>query len=356
MRSQNFSIIAFFLLLLASPLKADGAMLTYSFDDGHISVYSLAYPILSGYGQVGTANVIANTVEWANNGEATRVNSSQLLEMQESSWEICSHSKTHPHFSKIPQAYDDELITGWVSAPGTTFTYKADYNYDQLPFVLEDGSYLKRRNSITEVDNSPGSHYFEPSTNTLYIHTTDNAPPLNNHEIRADSVQRELEISKNELTAMGLDIRSFVVPYSDWSEERKTLAMQYYDSVAGGYHEGWFNSIPPGDLYWIARKPIGADTTVEEVEAWVREAIDNDEWLVLMLHKIGEEGWPEERLEGLAAWMATQDIQVVTQQQAVELMTVPIPSSLGLCVSGILILFVFFLKRNRLDSPLCQCK
>ncbi|HDH88400.1 MAG TPA: hypothetical protein ENF36_10285, partial [Desulfobacteraceae bacterium] len=68
------------------------AMLTYSFDDGHISVYSEAFSILENYGQVGTANVISNAVLNANQGWSQKgMNSIQLIEMQNAGWEICSH-------------------------------------------------------------------------------------------------------------------------------------------------------------------------------------------------------------------------------------------------------------------------
>jgi hypothetical protein len=57
---------------------------------------------------------------------------------------------------------------------------------------------------------------------------------------------------------------------------------------------------------------------------WINEAIAENKWLILMFHHIGESGWPEENLEALAAWVATQDILVVTQQQGLELASVPI--------------------------------
>jgi len=313
------------------------AMLTYSFDDGHISVYSEAFSILENYGQVGTANVISNTVKWADSGETTRVNSTQLREMQDAGWEICSHSKSHPRFSQIPQTYNEEILSGWASVSGTYYTYKANYAYDQLPFLMENGNTLRRKVSINEVENSPGSYYFDASSNQVYVHTTDSSSP-SNHEIRSDSVQRELEMSRSELMEMGLDIQNFIVPFSDWSENRRELAMEYYNSVGAGYHDGYFNDIPPEDPYWLARMPIRNTTTVDEVQSWVENAIEDDQWLILMLHIIGEGEsslyWPEEKLDTLAAWMSTQDILVVTQQQGLDSFAVPIPPTWILFLSG----------------------
>ena len=319
------------------------AMLTYSFDDGHISVYSEAFSILENYGQVGTANVISNAVLNANQGWSQKgMNSIQLIEMQNAGWEICSHSKTHPHFSKIPQTYNDEFLNDWTSVSGASYTYQTNYFYQELPFVLEGEITLKRRSSVEEVEATLGSYYFDASSNQVYVHKTDNSDPSFN-EMRADSVQRELEMSKSELTEMGLDIQNFIVPYSDWSENRRELAIEYYNSVGAGYHDGWVNDIPPDDLYWLARFYIrGTETTIDDVKALISETIDEDGWLILMLHSIGEppEGcgwpdgyWPEEDLIDLADWVSTQDIQVVTQQQG--LAAVPIPPSFILLLSGL---------------------
>jgi len=302
----------------------NSAMLTYSFDDGHISVYEVAFPILNKYRQVGTANIISNCVV---TGWPTKMNVVQLLEMQNAGWEICSHSKTHCHFSKIPQTYNDDVLSGWTKTIGTAYTYQTNYTYDELPFVLQDGNILEQKNSIEEVDTTPGSYYFDSVNSLVYVHTTNGSSPVD-HEMRCDSVQRELEMSKIELTNMGLNVQNFIVPFNDWNEERRDMARKYYNSVGDGYHNGYFNNIPLEDPYWLARRPIYTTTTVEEVKSWIEEAISEDKWLILMFHCIGEPPqdspwpsgyWSEENLKALVEWVSTQDILVVTQQEGIEL-------------------------------------
>ena len=335
--------------------KSIAAMLTYSFDDGHISTYNSALPILEKYGQVGTANVISNTVWYANQGwRQNSMNSTQLLGMQNAGWEICSHSKTHPHFSKIPQTYNEEFLNGWTPVSGASYTYQTNYSYQELPFVLEEEMTLKRKTSIEEVEATTGSYYFDASSNQVYIHKTDNSNPSFNG-IRSDSVQRELEMSKIELTEMGLNIQNFIVPFSDWNESRSDLAMEYYDSVGVAYHNGWVNDIPLDDPYWLARFYIrGTETTIDDVKDLIAETIDENMWLILMLHVIGEapEGcawpdgyWSEENFESLVAWVNTQDIQVVTQQQG--LAAVPIPPSFILFLSGLGIILAGVIRKTQ---------
>lgn len=351
MRTKRLSMVAIVLFLfLVFSMEAKGAMLTYSFDDGHISVYSLAYPILGAYGQVGTANVISNTVRWADSGETSRVNSAQLIEMQQSGWEICSHSKTHPHFSHIPRTYEDELITGWEQISNTS-TYMAHYSYGELPFLMEDSHYLRKKLSLDEVYTSPGTFYYDANDHLVYVHATDSVNP-SAHAIRSDSVQRELEVSRDELLDRGLNISSFVVPFSDWSYEMEDLAKLNYESAAAGYHNGWFNSIPPNDNYWLARRPVGPGTSVEEVEQWITDAIEDGKWLILMFHRIvnNEDAielktdWPAEQLNELVRWVAKQHMPVVTVAEAVKMCEVPLPPSVVALVSGLL--FVLVVKRR----------
>ena len=337
---KQFIILLTLGMVWLMPITGRAAILTYSFDDGHISNYAAAFPILNSYGQAGTVNIVSNS---AASGYLNRINPTQLLEMQDAGWEICSHSKTHPSFRKIPQTYEDEPLTGWLPVNTYNYTYKTNYTYTQLPFVLEDEDFLVKKQSINQVEATPGSYFLDNDNDLVYVHTTNSSNP-SAHEIRADSVQRELEMSKNELTEMGLNVQNFIVPYSDWSENRRDLAMEYYNSVGAGYHNGYFNNIPLDDPYWLARRPIINEicedgTSVDVVKSWVDQAIAEDTWLILMFHCIGDEEsrlyWPEENLAALAEWVNTQDILVVTQQQGLDLAAVPIPQTWILILSGL---------------------
>ena len=314
-------IVALFSLVNKATIAA---MLTYSFDDGHITTYTKALPILEKYGQVGTANVVLDFVE---SGDSDWMDQFQLLDLESKGWEICSHSITHPTFSEIPQRYSDEILTGWSKTPGTLFTYQCESSYEDIPLVIEDGKRLKRKWSLDDVDDYPGSFYFDKEEKRIYVHTFDGDNP-SLHEMRSDSVERELEQSKLGLINLGLNVQNFIVPFSDWNEERRDMAVEYYNSVGDGYHNGYFNNIPPDDPYWLARRPIYNTTTVEEVKSWIEQAISEDKWLILMFHYIGEppkncswpDGWwSEENLKALVEWVSTQDILVVTQQEGIEL-------------------------------------
>ena len=324
-------------------------MLTYTFDDGRLSVYNNALPILERYGQVGVAGVYLNGVlsNWP-----THMHQQELLDLESRGWEIASHSITHPHFSKIPQTYDEETLTNWSIVSGYSYTYKTAYDYNELPFVLEDSEKLKEVNSISNVELYPGSFYFDDVNHMVYVHTFGNDNPLN-HEIRADSVQRELEYSKKGLNELGLHVQNFVVPFSDWNDARAKLAKEYYNCVASG--GGLPNDIPVSNPYYLYRIGAGGDHTPEDVISWINQyVIDEGKWLILLFHGIGEEGgwapWPTEYLEQVAGYVSENEINVVTLQQGIEIASVPIPASICSFFTGFIMLLVLKKKLLQLNE------
>lgn len=72
------------------------AMVSFTFDDGYISTYTEAFPILSKYCFVGTAFVITSKV-----GEPGYMNSEQLKELYSSGWEIGSHGVNHFNLTQL---------------------------------------------------------------------------------------------------------------------------------------------------------------------------------------------------------------------------------------------------------------
>jgi peptidoglycan/xylan/chitin deacetylase (PgdA/CDA1 family) len=99
-----------------------------TFDDAFTSVKELAFPIISKLGM--TATVFAPTAyvasgepcAWADldgwmstphAGELTPMSWKQLGELAESSWEIASHTRTHPRLTKL----DDETLVRELEEP-----------------------------------------------------------------------------------------------------------------------------------------------------------------------------------------------------------------------------------------------
>jgi peptidoglycan/xylan/chitin deacetylase (PgdA/CDA1 family) len=100
--------------------RPSGKTLVVTFDDAFVSVLTLAYPILSALGL--RATVFAPTAfmgsrqrlawdgidQWENTPELEGMSWEDLGVLQDAGWEIGSHTRTHPHLTRLG---DEELRT-----------------------------------------------------------------------------------------------------------------------------------------------------------------------------------------------------------------------------------------------------
>lgn len=85
-------------------LQQKGSVI-FHFDDGWMSQYTNAYPIMRAKGMVGCIGVISNYV-----GTSNYVNRTQLHELQDYGWEVFNHTVTHSDLSTLTkQEIHDEL-------------------------------------------------------------------------------------------------------------------------------------------------------------------------------------------------------------------------------------------------------
>lgn len=304
--------------IVADAKSRPSAMLTFSFDDGHISNYTAAFPVLQRNSQVGTLSAVS---DWTLADSENRISPAQFRNMQNAGWEIASHSKTHARFNSLPQTYQEAVISGWEKVVEAPHVYTTNYDYALLPYVLQDERALQQKGSLEAVALAAGSYFYNPESSAIYLHTFQSDEP-SRYTISTNSAERELQASKAELSAMGLKISSFIIPYSNWLEQRRSIATKYYGSVASAYNHGYMNDIPPSNPYALARRPVYDSTSVEEIESWVTDAIRERKWLILMFHHIdtGENcySWPKEHLQAFADWVKTQKISVVTIDQGLR--------------------------------------
>lgn len=209
--------------------------------------------------------------------------------------------------------------------------FRASYAYGELPLLLVDDKELSRVASTAAVASTPGSWWHDTSTGSVYVHTQDGTSP-NAHVVRAGSAERELDVSDRELSAMGLNVTDFIAPFSDWSEALSKLASKYYDGAATGYSQLVLNEPATFQGYSINRSAVAASATVADIEAWIDKAMQEDAWLILLMHNIGtttgDYWWSSSNLDELAGWVSGQPIDVVTLRQGLErISSVPEPAS-----------------------------
>lgn len=114
-----------------------------SFDDGHESNYTMATPILKQYGFVATEFMISGAI-----GKPGELTKQDLVAMENSgTWEIESHSVTHPYLSKLSLAQityevtqSKKTLESVVGHPVDYFCYPyGDYNNTVIEAVHNAG-------------------------------------------------------------------------------------------------------------------------------------------------------------------------------------------------------------------------
>lgn len=96
-----------------------------TFDDGDISVYETAFPILQKYGLTGVVYIVNNYM-----GTDGYMSAKQIKEMVAAGWEVGSHSRSHRDLTKLEPAVQRaeivearEVLQEATGAPVLTFAY-----------------------------------------------------------------------------------------------------------------------------------------------------------------------------------------------------------------------------------------
>ena len=107
-----------------------------SFDDNHLSQYTGAYPLLKAKGMVASCYIYSDAIKF--DGKMTPA---QMQELYKSGWDICNHSKTHPHFGLLTQQQiEDELEDCKVNLDNLGLTRAS--KHVAYPFGEYDGNAL----------------------------------------------------------------------------------------------------------------------------------------------------------------------------------------------------------------------
>ncbi|VVB97320.1 Polysaccharide deacetylase [uncultured archaeon] len=147
-------------------------------------------------------------------------------------------------------------------------------------------------------------------------HTKSHAdmPSLNKSQMES-----ELGGSKTALENKGLDVHNFISPGGGYNYLTEAYVMRYYDSdriVSDG------PITPPYNEFPLYAEIIENTTTLSEAEGWVDSAVNNNSWLILVLHKIVDNDpmameWTKSDLASLSRYIESKGIlRVVTIREA----------------------------------------
>lgn len=308
------NIIKFFhiivlVILFPSVLKA--GMVSITFDDGLSSIYCKVFPIFKQYGQVATVGVITGKLT---GNDEDFMNVSQLKELQEAGWEIASHSMNNLRPVSIPWYYSQEPIIGWTWNPDGSNTFQAEYLFDQIAGIYQEGQPLSEVDSLEKVARQFGTWYFDRPIAALHIKPLVMTDPerLN---IRAGSFEREMDLSKQKLTRLGFKVSTFLSPGSYWTNDIKELSSYYYSyAVAIDGADNRRDSFDPHAIKRFLVHPNDSATSL--IRIIQANALAQNGWVVLRMHGFDESVGPNpismSTLKYLLKWLDKQNLKLVT--------------------------------------------
>ena len=305
--------------LLAAENRLPKGMVTMVFDDGIVTDYTFALPILKRRGQVATAGIVSSRVLSGNNDY---MNVDQVRELEQNGWEIASHSMTHTRPIQIPKTYEQEVISGWQADEKLPDQYQTEYEYDLISGLFQDGKPLKEVENLGEMTATVGFYWFDRPIAELHVHPFRSGDP-SELGIRAGSYQRELEQSKKILTDLGFTVDTYVAPYNYWTDDVEAMSKRYYARACTGNDSD--NRPETFDPYAIRRFMVHTKDTPQSLIRIIKDhALEHGSWVVFCIHGVGEAtGWqpyPASSLETVADWIAEQKIPMVTVREGAKVM------------------------------------
>lgn len=321
-------LLAALLAALAAPEAARAGMLTLTFDDGLVSVHANAFPILKKYGLVATTGIIAARLK---NTDDDFMTVAQVRDLSKGGWEIASHGLTHKRPVDIPEGYAQEPLKNCRRVKGSTTVFEAKYGYEDIAGLTEDGRRLKELDNEKDVKSTPGSYYYDELIGEVVFRPLD-PDDVENGTIRAVSYQREMEESREVLAELGFPARTYITPHNYWTTHMRDVSRTLYDQVVTGGDDGNF----PGrtDRWWIKRHVVHtADPAQAIIDLTKKVVVDQDGWLVLCLHGVGDdvgwEPWSSENLDAFAAWLVKNKVTVVTAAEGAKRLFADRPAASG---------------------------
>lgn len=213
-------------------------------------------------------------------------------------------------------AFDRALVSlnfddGWSSIYNNGLPLLQKYNIPSTQYIISNNIGLPNymtHEQIAELQaagHEIGSHSLDHSDLT----TLTNA-----------NLTNQLSSSKNYLTSLFGDIINFSLPYGAYNTSVTSEIKRYYRSSRTS--DVGFNTLNNFDPYQIRIQYLTNQTTSEQVNAWVNQAITDKSWLVILYHQIdnssSEFSTTPANLENNLSYIKNSGITAVTVNQALN--------------------------------------
>ena len=143
-----------------------------TFDDGHLSVYEKAFPIMEEYGFPGVFYIVANRI----NGSPDFVDVGQIKTMLDAGWEVGSHGYSHLDVTQNHYAAEYEIaqskydLQAALEAPVNTFAYPYGMIDPYTATMVSNAAYKAGMGLGVSITHTWGNLFY---LNRIEIHGSD---------------------------------------------------------------------------------------------------------------------------------------------------------------------------------------
>lgn len=219
-----------------------------------------------------------------------------------------------------PQAWNRALVSvtfddGWTSQFSNALPILNKYGL-KATFYIISGELTDQPDYMT------GSQ-----VNNLYLQGMEIGSHTVSHVDLTQATQASLvnQMSQSQTTLqnlIGASVTSFAYPYGAYNANTIAVGKQYYQSqrsVNSGY-----NTKDNMDVTQLKIYEVDSDIPNAQVEAWIRGAIDQNAWLILVYHEVGMSIGGDKyhvstsNLDAQMNYLKNSGVQVVTVNQALN--------------------------------------
>ena len=111
---------------------------------------------------------------------------------------------------------------------------------------------------------------------------------ISNHTYSHNCSYGESEVStmKDWLDVNGFPNSGFGAPCNTWDHSRANIVNRYHPYIAGSYtNDGGISK--PFDLYYLQRHALVNQESIEQVRAYLDDAVVNNKWIIFSAHEFG---------------------------------------------------------------------
>ena len=222
------------------------------------------------------------------NLDSSAETSSQIIESNKISvglndWQISNVSKvnTNDNADQFKEAMISiDVDDGWISAYDNAFPIFDKYGFKATSYIITGDSSTKSVYiNYEQVKN------LQKRGHSIQSHTVSHPFLTKLSQVKAES---EIKNSANQLESiLGVKAQVLATPYCDSNNFIKETAKKYYQLMRN-CDQTVNNTKKNLDPYNLKAKVVLNSTTLDQYKAWINEAIEKKEWIILMYHRIGD--------------------------------------------------------------------